>query len=276
MKGAAAKRAEIIAFEIVQGAAGKPVGEYDFSLRPEEQPVLDRLVEECGLRRDGPEYFLLRGILALVVGSTRTLCELSIAETIGGDHPGAIAAQWVQNIEVHTKDDFGLDEDYRKQIAAVVFRYVDETISAAYSQKMAQADEAIFFLASTLNIAVDRREDFRHAILSFVARANTTTKAVLKWERDRLPDETPASFADRAGYEHRGEIHDQDRALSVKLSNWLRTHKWPEDVPYIPTKPEWNDRQIEKLPQLRDEPATREFLRVDAVARKRRKAFAHG
>lgn len=67
----------------------------------------------------------------------------------------------------------------------------------------------------------------------------------LKWETNRLADEDPATFAARAGYEHRGQIHGEDRGLSLKLSNWLRTHDWPKDVRFVPTKPQWIEGQIE-------------------------------
>jgi len=103
-------------------------------------------------------------------------------------------------------------------------------------------------------------------------RATATPR--LKWEKDRLPDEDAAHFVARAGYEHRGLIHDEDRALSVKLSNWLRTHDWPEGVRYVPTKPEWNDRGVERLPELLGTETVREVERLAAAARApRRKAL---
>jgi hypothetical protein len=91
-----------------------------------------------------------------------------------------------------------------------------------------------------------------------------------QWEKDARPDETPAHFAHRAGYVHRGMISTEDRALHKKLFNWLRTHKWPADVPYIPTLPEWNERKAAKLPELL---ATlgidiQEVHRLEAVARR--------
>lgn len=79
-----------------------------------------------------------------------------------------------------------------------------------------------------------------------------------KWPDDALPHEidSPPHFAARAFKAeanarilHRGLIGQEDRARGTKLagtlSNWLRTHNWPEDVPYIPTKPEWMTRQVE-------------------------------
>jgi hypothetical protein len=72
----------------------------------------------------------------------------------------------------------------------------------------------------------------------------------LKWEKHAKVGEDPAHFAARAGYQHRGSIHDNDPALSLKLSNWLRTHDWPKNVRYIPTLPEWNEKQAAKLAEL--------------------------
>jgi hypothetical protein len=80
--------------------------------------------------------------------------------------------------------------------------------------------------------------------------ARATAQPRPKWPHDAKPDETPAGFAHRAGYQHRGQIHQEDEALSSKLRNWLRTHKWPDDVAYIPTLPQWNEQQAAKLPEL--------------------------
>lgn len=109
--------------------------------------------------------------------------------------------------------------------------------------------------AVALEVPDSRREAFAKMVGDFLdaeGEATARTKPALKWERDRLADETPAHFASRAGYLHRGEISTEDRALHKKLFNWLRTHKWPADVPYIPTLPEWNERQAAKLPELRE------------------------
>ena len=72
----------------------------------------------------------------------------------------------------------------------------------------------------------------------------------LKWETHRLPDENPAAFAWRAyaaeakaGTLHRGVIHAEDAELHRRLNSWLRSHPMPEGID-IPTKPEWNSRQI--------------------------------
>jgi hypothetical protein len=129
--------------------------------------------------------------------------------------------------------------------------------------------------------------ELRTAISNFkqaaseAATRETTARATVqprpKWPADALRDETPAHFASRAGYVHRGLIHDADRALSIKLYNWLRTHKWPDDVPYIPTLPEWNAEQAAKLPELRREVRrrlgddAREVHRLEAVVTRQRR-----
>ena len=98
----------------------------------------------------------------------------------------------------------------------------------------------------------------------------------LKWKKDALPGENPAAFAWRAyqaeakaGTLHRGLIAQEDKDLAVKLANWLRTYDMPEGFD-IPTKPEWNTRQ---LPKLSGE-AEREVLRLFEVARKRKSKLA--
>jgi hypothetical protein len=137
---------------------------------------------------------------------------------------------------------------------------------------MGDAAHDLNALAADLDLPFDiATEALKQAKAELTARENparATATPRLKWETDRQADENPAHFAARADYEHRGQIHEQDRPLSVKLSNWLRTHDWPEDVRYIPTKPEWNDRQVENLPQLRDD-TVREVERLAAAARYR-------
>jgi hypothetical protein len=113
--------------------------------------------------------------------------------------------------------------------ATVVPRPEATTVSASAAPRPVTAEELL------VAAEVEAREKAEGAI----------GEPRLKWEKDALPDEDPAHFASRAGYEHRGLIYEEDRALSVKLANWLRTHDWPKDVPYIPTKPEWNTQQIE-------------------------------
>jgi hypothetical protein len=123
--------------------------------------------------------------------------------------------------------------------------------------------------------------------LASAARVTTKRRAKakprLKWGKNNLPDEDPATFAWRAyqaeakaGTLHRGLIGQEDEALAVKLGNWLRTHKMPEGID-IPTKPEWNTRQLEKLgiaASSNDDPAALATLRLYEVARKRRERTA--
>jgi hypothetical protein len=110
------------------------------------------------------------------------------------------------------------------------------------------------------------------------AAAETTKpkKPRLKWETNRLPDEDPAHFAARAGYEHRGQIYGEDRELHRRLNSWLRSHDWPTDVRYVPTLPEWNDQQVASgagRPVVTDE--IREYRRAQGrVARARQRGVA--
>jgi hypothetical protein len=122
-------------------------------------------------------------------------------------------------------------------------------------------------VAADLLSRVYPAEDVKEALEYLAAKAarETTSRSAtdaprLKWPDDALPHEidSPPHFAARAyraeaeaGTLHRGVIGRDDRAfetkLASKLSNWLRTHKWPEDVPYIPTKPEWDTLQLATL-----------------------------
>jgi hypothetical protein len=259
MKGTARKQAETrtappVVLEMLRGGGVK--AELDFSLRPEERGIVDDLARKCGLRPGRREYFRLRGTLAIIVASTRTLCELSIAETVSGEFDAAaeaayVAGFWAKYIDAEAKEDYNLDEDTRHTISSVVFRYVDEIISADYNRKMAKATEAISLLATTLNIPLERRDDLRRMILNFAGAATEVATPRLKWDTDRLPNENPAVFAWRAyqdeakaGTLHRGLIYSEDRELHRRLNSWLRSHDMPEGID-IPTLPEWNSRQIE-------------------------------
>jgi hypothetical protein len=107
--------------------------------------------------------------------------------------------------------------------------------------------------------------------------------ARLKWETDRRADEDPATFAWRAyaaeakaGTLHRGVIYSEDRELHRRLNSWLRTYDMPEGID-IPTLPEWNARQVGNLSKLREglrgDPKMQEVRRLEAVARRRRRAL---
>ncbi|WP_158920934.1 hypothetical protein [Acidisphaera sp. S103] len=90
-----------------------------------------------------------------------------------------------------------------------------------------------------------------------VSEAVQTTKRArakprLKWGKDNRLDENPAAFAWRAyqteakaGTLHRGVIGHEDKPLAIKLANWLRSNPVPDGID-IPTKPEWNTRQLAK------------------------------
>jgi hypothetical protein len=137
---------------------------------------------------------------------------------------------------------------------------------------------AIEDCAAALEIPDNRRAAFAKMVGDFLDAGETATARAKpgprpKWPADALPDETPAHFASRAGYVHRGEMNQEDTALGTKLRNWLRTHDWPADVPYIPTFPQWNRRtQAAKLPELRAKIGddARELERLEAVERRHR------
>jgi len=108
--------------------------------------------------------------------------------------------------------------------------------------------------------------------------ARAAAKPRLKWNKDNRPDEDPAHFAWRAyqaeaeaGTLHRGLIGQEDKLLRRDLNNWLRTHPMPEGID-IPTKPEWNTRQLGKLGIEAGEPP--ETARLYEVAKKRRQRSA--
>lgn len=96
--------------------------------------------------------------------------------------------------------------------------------------------------------------DFLTSLLDETARetmGRATAKPRLKWGKDNAPGENPAAFAWRAyqaeakaGTLHRGLIGQEDSLLRRDLNNWLRTHAKPEGFD-IPTKPEWNTRQLQ-------------------------------
>lgn len=138
------------------------------------------------------------------------------------------------------------------------------------------ADPLIETLADVLHIPERRRLAFRQTIKDFAeAERSATTRAKAKprpkWEDRKGADAklSPPEFIAKhyatemaAGTLHRGVIAQEDKALAVKLANWLRTHPMPGGID-IPTLPEWNTRQLAK-------PDARAVLRLAAVARKRR------
>ena len=105
--------------------------------------------------------------------------------------------------------------------------------------------------ADALGIAKEQRLAFRNMIEAFLEESESSSGRRLKWDTDRQPGEGPAQFAWRAYAAeaaertlHRGIIHSEDEPLYWKLIVWLRTHPMPDGID-IPTKPEWNTRQID-------------------------------
>jgi ApaG protein len=71
------------------------------------------------------------------------------------------------------------------------------------------------------------------------------------WEKNGSYANKPAEFVAfayapemKAGTLHRGVIAQDNPDLAVKLASWLRHNDMPEDID-IPTKPEWNTRQLD-------------------------------
>jgi hypothetical protein len=117
----------------------------------------------------------------------------------------------------------------------------DELITLARTLRDDKRDVAIRLLKQLAAGEITAREN----------TARATEPPRLKWETDRRPNENPAAFAWRAyaveaaaGTLHRGVIHAEDPELHRRLNSWLRSHPMPEAID-IPTKPEWNTRQIE-------------------------------
>ena len=120
-----------------------------------------------------------------------------------------------------------------------------------------------------------------HAALDVAApSAPAKAKPRPKWENRKGADATlsPPEFVAKhyaaemvAGTLHRGVIAQEDKPLAVKLASWLRSHPMPEGID-IPTKPEWNSRQLASLP---DNPQSREVGRLLRVARHRAERSRH-
>ena len=163
------------------------------------------------------------------------------------------------------------DTAYNSIMAAVIF-HAEHT----YALSMPTLYKHIMAVADLLGVPDDKQDRFFTHVLSFAELTPEILKAAgseladrrglsveqkqaaraaprLKWGKDNAPDENPAAFAWRAyqaeaeaGTLHRGVIAQEDKPLSVKLANWLRTHPMPEGID-IPTLPEWNTRQLAKL-----------------------------
>jgi hypothetical protein len=140
--------------------------------------------------------------------------------------------------------------------------------------------------AEALGIAKEQRPAFRNMIEAFLEEIESLAERRLKWDTDRQPGEGPAQFAWRAyaaeaaaGTLHRGIIHSEDEPLYWKLIVWLRWHPMPNGID-IPTKPEWNTRQID-VRRVKQGSTWRiklrtEEQRFDEVLKKRRRVRAKG
>jgi hypothetical protein len=163
---------------------------------------------------------------------------------------------------------------------------IGESNTLEYTDKfMGDATARLEAVAADFGLPVDvAKQVLMAAAAELTARENTARAPAkprrLKWDTDRRPDENPAAFAWRAyaaeaeaGTLHRGVIGKEDKPLAVKLASWLRTHDMPEGID-IPTKPEWNTRQIEagKAKRAAAPPPRTEGQRLYDVAVKRRRA----
>jgi hypothetical protein len=209
--------------------------------------------------------------LNLRISPTETIIIISPAGEPGGEAVRVVIGRGCEP-ELYNKSPAQLTEIAEELGLSGIF--VEDEQGGYNSSTM---DTAAAFAAAARTFSDRELKEYiqRGELAAAVLRERETTGRATaaprpKWEKDALPDEDPAHFAARAGYEHRGLIHDEDRALSVKLSNWLRTHDWPEGVRYVPTKPEWNTAQLVKLPQLRDDETTREVQRLAMAASRRR------
>jgi hypothetical protein len=262
----------------------------DVAVRPEAAALVRELVKIVGSARGG---VTLLGFPygELFAGLVQRL-DL-VAEAVSwAEHNGRI-----QNANLGYRKILELGPLLRTEIldltpdtAARIDKLLVDYAIHTYNLRMPGITDTISSLADRLEIAEEKRGEFENYILDFAANAarETTGRATaaprLKWERDRLPDETPAHFAARA-YQaeakaeslHRGLIGQEDKPLAVKLASWLRSHPMPEGID-IPTKPEWITRQAEAgkaKPAPSSRPRTGEQRVYDALASRRYRA-RHG
>jgi tetratricopeptide (TPR) repeat protein len=165
--------------------------------------------------------------------------------------------------------------NYAVTLRAVILLKIGESKKSDYTDDiMDDAAKACKPAADYFGLSIEKVRRALEALRA--AERETTGRATaeprLKWEKDALPDEDPATFAWRAyqaeakaGTLHRGVIGQEDKALSVKLANWLRTHDMPEGID-IPTKPEWNTRQLAEA----GDTGLRAAYRLSEVARRRK------
>jgi hypothetical protein len=163
--------------------------------------------------------------------------------------------------------------------------FIDKEKADHYNGSMDRA-ALLRAVADEYGLPVQRIESALERATAETTTRQTTARAKepprLKWEIDRLPDDNPATFAWRAyaaeakaGTLHRGLIHDEDRKLYTALYSWLRSNDIPAEID-LPTKREWNARQLGALPtlraKLRDDPTAQEVRRLEAVARRVRRS----
>jgi tetratricopeptide (TPR) repeat protein len=144
------------------------------------------------------------------------------------------------------------------------------TNKAPYNEGDMKLDTAYKMVARDLGCRVEDLEKLRKT----KPRADIKAKPRVLWENRKDEDAklTPPEFIAKhyaaemaAGTLHRGVIAQEDKPLAVKLASWLRSNPMPEGVD-IPTKPEWNTRQLAKL---HDDPAAQEIIRLHEVAKLR-------
>jgi tetratricopeptide (TPR) repeat protein len=125
-----------------------------------------------------------------------------------------------------------------------------------YNEEIMDKEESLESFTARKRVTVAQLEeivDNWNASNSELTKRDNRDRARPKWDTDREQDEDPARFAARAyahevaaGTLHRGIIHREDPSLYRALYNWLaRGNKLPDDFD-LPTKSEWNDRQVAK------------------------------
>lgn len=253
----------------------------------DERRLASELIRQCEISTDTPEYLPLWEALLLLIAHTKEERDdlVSDAEATA-EHREA----WTDNVD-HWANEYGVNDARRARVKIVVNNCITEIIgyeskSPGYTGDV-MGDETIAFEAvaaarglsvAELNEAIDNYTAARSELTARENKTRATGAPRLKWDHDRLPDENPATFAWRAyageakaGTLHRGVIAKEDKPLAVKLASWLRSHPMPESID-IPTQPEWNSR---RLANLRDDPGSREVIRLLRVEKRRAERARH-
>ncbi len=133
------------------------------------------------------------------------------------------------------------------------------------------------YLSRVTGLQIADAEQALRELKARAAHQDPAKSPRLKWGKDNRLGENPAAFAlrayhleSKAGILHRGLLAKEDKPLATKLASWLRFHKMPPGVD-IPTLPEWNTRQLAKLPSLLEAQSTHEAFRLDAIHRTRKR-----